>query len=158
VTVPAGTKGRSSDRRRPPPHPELPPSLISGGNLQELNASLDAARGVVAHVQQSMAQSNAASRIPPGAPARVLVDPGAMTSREKILYAVRSARGEFVHYGPIENHHQNGILDTSTSPASVPEHVAREAAEIANHASAVVVGKLGTATVTREELIASFDA
>ncbi len=35
---------------------------------------------------------------------------------------------------------------------------AREAAEIANHASAVVVGKLGTATATREELIASFDA
>ncbi|HVF71076.1 MAG TPA: D-glycero-beta-D-manno-heptose-7-phosphate kinase [Chthoniobacterales bacterium] len=31
-----------------------------------------------------------------------------------------------------------------------------EAAEIANHASAVVVGKLGTATVTPEELIASF--
>ena len=31
-----------------------------------------------------------------------------------------------------------------------------EAAEIANHASAVVVGKLGTATVTREELAASF--
>lgn len=30
-----------------------------------------------------------------------------------------------------------------------------EAAEIANHASAVVVGKLGTATVTREELAAS---
>ena len=31
-----------------------------------------------------------------------------------------------------------------------------EAAEIANHGSAVVVGKLGTATVTHEELIASF--
>lgn len=31
-----------------------------------------------------------------------------------------------------------------------------EAAQIANHASAVVVGKLGTATVTREELLASF--
>ncbi|HYK24311.1 MAG TPA: bifunctional ADP-heptose synthase [Candidatus Acidoferrum sp.] len=31
-----------------------------------------------------------------------------------------------------------------------------EAAEIANHASAVVVSKLGTATVTREELMASF--
>lgn len=31
-----------------------------------------------------------------------------------------------------------------------------EAAEIANHGSAVVVGKLGTATVTREELVASF--
>jgi D-glycero-beta-D-manno-heptose-7-phosphate kinase len=32
-----------------------------------------------------------------------------------------------------------------------------EAAEIANHASAVVVGKLGTATVTRSELLASFE-
>ena len=32
-----------------------------------------------------------------------------------------------------------------------------EAAEIANHASAVVVGKLGTATVSRQELIASFE-
>jgi D-glycero-beta-D-manno-heptose-7-phosphate kinase len=31
-----------------------------------------------------------------------------------------------------------------------------EAAEIANHGSAVVVGKLGTATVTRDELTASF--
>jgi D-glycero-beta-D-manno-heptose-7-phosphate kinase len=31
-----------------------------------------------------------------------------------------------------------------------------EAAEIANHASGVVVGKLGTATVTRDELLASF--
>ena len=33
---------------------------------------------------------------------------------------------------------------------------ALEAAEIANHGSAVVVGKLGTATVSREELMASF--
>jgi D-beta-D-heptose 7-phosphate kinase/D-beta-D-heptose 1-phosphate adenosyltransferase len=32
-----------------------------------------------------------------------------------------------------------------------------EAAQIANHASAVVVGKVGTATVRREELIASFE-
>jgi rfaE bifunctional protein kinase chain/domain len=34
---------------------------------------------------------------------------------------------------------------------------ALEAAEIANHASAVVVGKLGTATASRAELIASFE-
>jgi D-beta-D-heptose 7-phosphate kinase/D-beta-D-heptose 1-phosphate adenosyltransferase len=31
-----------------------------------------------------------------------------------------------------------------------------EAAELANHASGIVVGKLGTATATREELLASF--
>jgi D-beta-D-heptose 7-phosphate kinase/D-beta-D-heptose 1-phosphate adenosyltransferase len=34
---------------------------------------------------------------------------------------------------------------------------AAEAAEIANHASGIVVGKLGTAVVHREELLASFD-
>ena len=33
----------------------------------------------------------------------------------------------------------------------------REAAEIANHASGVVVGKLGTATLTADELAASFE-
>ncbi|NQU09424.1 carbohydrate kinase, partial [bacterium] len=32
-----------------------------------------------------------------------------------------------------------------------------EAAEIANHAAGVVVGKLGTATCSAEELLASFD-
>ncbi len=32
-----------------------------------------------------------------------------------------------------------------------------EAAEISNHASGIVVGKLGTATVTREELLRSFE-
>ena len=31
-----------------------------------------------------------------------------------------------------------------------------QAAEISNHASGIVVGKLGTATVSREELLASF--
>jgi D-beta-D-heptose 7-phosphate kinase/D-beta-D-heptose 1-phosphate adenosyltransferase len=35
---------------------------------------------------------------------------------------------------------------------------AEEAAEIANHAAGVVVGKLGTATLTPAELLASFDA
>lgn len=34
---------------------------------------------------------------------------------------------------------------------------AAEATEIANHASGIVVGKLGTATVTRDELFASFE-
>jgi D-beta-D-heptose 7-phosphate kinase/D-beta-D-heptose 1-phosphate adenosyltransferase len=32
-----------------------------------------------------------------------------------------------------------------------------EASEIANHASGVVVGKLGTATLTPDELLASFE-
>jgi 5-(carboxyamino)imidazole ribonucleotide synthase len=51
--------------------------------------------------------------------------------REISVVAARSVSGEFVHYGATENHHVNGILDTSISPAGVSERVAAEAVEIA---------------------------
>ena len=44
------------------------------------------------------------------------------------------------------------LFTLALSAGATPE----EAAEVANHASGVVVGKLGTATVTRDELLASF--
>jgi D-glycero-beta-D-manno-heptose-7-phosphate kinase len=53
----------------------------------------------------------------------------------------------------------SGAGDTAISLytlALVAGATAREAADVANHASGVVVGKLGTATVSAEELIASF--
>ena len=53
----------------------------------------------------------------------------------------------------------SGAGDTAISVFTVAlaaGATAREAAEMANQASAIVVGKLGTATVTRDELIASF--
>jgi len=53
----------------------------------------------------------------------------------------------------------SGAGDTAISLytlALVAGATAREAAEVANHASGIVVGKLGTATVSPEELVASF--
>lgn len=55
----------------------------------------------------------------------------------------------------------SGAGDTAISLytlALVAGATPREAAEIANHASGIVVGKLGTATVHRDELLASFPA
>jgi hypothetical protein len=76
-------------------NPQLPPSLISGGTLNDINASVEAARGVVEHVQQAITSSNANSRMPAGAPMRTTTaDPQTMTRTEKILYGVRQARGE----------------------------------------------------------------
>lgn len=75
--------------------PALPPALISGGTLHELNTSIQAARDVVAHVQGQIQSSNASSRMPAGAPMRTTgPDPAAMTRTEKILYGIRAARGE----------------------------------------------------------------
>ena len=46
------------------------------------------------------------------------------------VVAARGIDGTFVHYGPIENRHVNGILDLSVSPARIPERIARAALEI----------------------------
>lgn len=57
---------------------------------------------------------------------------------EVSVVGARSAGGEFVHWGAIENQHRRHILDVSIAPARVTEKVAREAVEIAR----VVLEKL----------------
>jgi 5-(carboxyamino)imidazole ribonucleotide synthase len=51
--------------------------------------------------------------------------------REISIVAARSATGNFVHYGAVENRHRNRILDLSIAPARVPAKVTSEAVEIA---------------------------
>jgi 5-(carboxyamino)imidazole ribonucleotide synthase len=51
--------------------------------------------------------------------------------REVSVVAARGADGEFVHYGVIDNRHQNHILDISVAPAEVPAAVSRQAVELA---------------------------
>src|SRR5260370_22346959 len=54
----------------------------------------------------------------------------------------------------------SGAGDTAIAMFTLPlvcNATPLEAAQIANHASAVVVGKLGTATVTSDELISTFE-
>jgi D-glycero-beta-D-manno-heptose-7-phosphate kinase len=71
-------------------------------------------------------------------------------------------RNEAPHYIPTRARQifdVSGAGDTAIALFTlglVCEATAVEAAEIANHGSAVVVSKLGTATVTRDELAASF--
>jgi len=50
---------------------------------------------------------------------------------EVSVVAARSADGEFVHWGAIENQHRRHILDVSMAPARIAEKVSREAVEIA---------------------------
>jgi 5-(carboxyamino)imidazole ribonucleotide synthase len=51
--------------------------------------------------------------------------------REISIVAARSATGNFVHYGAVENRHRNRILDLSIAPARVPAKVTSDAVEIA---------------------------
>jgi 5-(carboxyamino)imidazole ribonucleotide synthase len=50
--------------------------------------------------------------------------------REVSVVAARSAKGEFAHWGLIENSHRNHILDLSVAPAAVSPAVAKEAVDI----------------------------
>jgi 5-(carboxyamino)imidazole ribonucleotide synthase len=47
------------------------------------------------------------------------------------VVAARSAAGDFVHFGAVENQHSNGILDLSIAPARIPAKIAGRAVEIA---------------------------
>ncbi len=72
-------------------------------------------------------------------------------------------RGDHPHHIPTQARQVfdvSGAGDTAIALFTLAlccEASPQEAAEIANHASAVVVGKLGTATVTRDELRESFE-
>lgn len=50
--------------------------------------------------------------------------------RELSVVAARGLDGSFVHYGVLENAHQNHILDLTTAPALVPAKTYKDAIEI----------------------------
>lgn len=53
--------------------------------------------------------------------------------KEVSVVCARDQRGNFVHYGVIENEHTNHILDVSFAPAVVSEKVFNEATELARN-------------------------
>jgi len=50
--------------------------------------------------------------------------------REISVIAARGANDEFVAYAPVENRHQNHILDITLAPANISSEIATEAVEI----------------------------
>jgi 5-(carboxyamino)imidazole ribonucleotide synthase len=51
--------------------------------------------------------------------------------REISVVAARDVHGEFAHYGAIENHHANSILDVSIAPARIDSKLVKDAVEMA---------------------------
>ncbi len=77
--------------------PSLPPELVQGETVEELDASLAKARGVVEFIRRRIATGNGAGgpgpitppvapRVPGGAPGRTLPDVATMSAREKLVY------------------------------------------------------------------------
>ncbi len=50
---------------------------------------------------------------------------------ELSVVAARSLTGDFAHYGTLENHHRNHILDATVAPARIPQRLASDAVQMA---------------------------
>ena len=62
--------------------------LVSGGTVDEVNASLEMARGIVEGVRKSLEAERAETRIPAGSPPRTAPDLSSLSPIEKIKHAI----------------------------------------------------------------------
>jgi Lon protease-like protein len=69
--------------------PHIPEELVKGETVEEIDASLEMARGVVARVRQQLEADAEANKVPTGAPARTSQNLSALSPAEKIAYALR---------------------------------------------------------------------
>ena len=73
--------------------PEIPEEMVSGETIEEVDASLEKARGMVERVKRQLESSVAAVRVPAGAPPRTQPDLSSLSPREKIAYALARGQG-----------------------------------------------------------------
>ncbi len=68
--------------------PGLAPELITGDTVDEVNASLEKAKGVIEVVRKSLEAERAGAKVPAGAPPRTLPDLSSLSPIEKIKHAI----------------------------------------------------------------------
>ena len=73
-------------------NPGVIEELITGDNIEDINASLEKAKTLVGKMRQGLEAEIVASRVPAGAPQRTLPDLSALSPREKIQYAIGGKR------------------------------------------------------------------
>jgi len=68
--------------------PDVPPDLVSGETVEEVDQQLDAALRMVAQLRSHLESQAQALRVPTGAPARRAADLSALSPGEKIAYGL----------------------------------------------------------------------
>jgi len=66
----------------------IPQDLVKGESLDEIDASLELARGIVSKVRQQLEVEAESNKVPAGAPPRMPQDFSALSPAEKIAYAL----------------------------------------------------------------------
>ncbi len=68
--------------------PDVPQELVKGESVDDIDASLQQARGIVSKVKQQLESEAEAKSVPTGAPPRTPQDLSALSPAEKIAYAL----------------------------------------------------------------------
>jgi predicted nuclease with TOPRIM domain len=72
--------------------PEVPPDLVSGETVEEVDQQLEAALRMVAQLRSHLESQAQALRVPTGAPARRAPNLSALSPGEKIVYGLSQQR------------------------------------------------------------------
>jgi chromosome segregation ATPase len=72
--------------------PEVPPDLVSGETVEEVDQHLEAAMRMVAQLRSHLESQAQALRVPSGAPARRAPDLSALSPAEKIIHGLSQQR------------------------------------------------------------------
>jgi chromosome segregation ATPase len=71
-------------------NPDVPEELVTGDSVEAINDSLTSAKDLVSKIRKGMESEISLARVPAGASERTPPDLSALSSREKIQYAVGS--------------------------------------------------------------------
>jgi len=72
--------------------PEVPPDLVSGETVEEVDQQLEAALRMIAQLRGHLESQAQAARVPTGAPARRAPDLSALSPAEKIVHGLSQQR------------------------------------------------------------------
>ena len=80
-------------------NPVIPPDMVQGASIEELNASVEKASALIGQIQQSITQqtqtNTQVNTVPAGAPVRNEPDIDSMSTREKITHGLNQAKNKF---------------------------------------------------------------
>jgi len=74
-------------------NPTIPEGMISGETIEELDASVEKAKGLVSSVKQSLESEASKAKVPAGAPTRGAISLEGMSSRDKIAAGIQQKGG-----------------------------------------------------------------
>jgi predicted ribosome quality control (RQC) complex YloA/Tae2 family protein len=74
-------------------NPAIPPDIIAGATIEEIDASVEKAQSIATAVKASLEAQAKETRVPAGAPARENINVEGLSPREKIVVGIQQKQG-----------------------------------------------------------------